>query len=192
MFANTIIDGYVMRECAKCRISKPFSEYHSSKVKRDGIFARCKTCWSVRAKDYYQKTKHQQREKQKLYNKTPAGIAMRKKAATKHKITEKYKISQRNAILRKYGLTAAQYDVMSEKQNNVCAICQLPEYHTDKRYNKVKNLAVDHNHTTGQIRGLLCSDCNTMIGRSEERITVLKKAIDYLLSFAGSNYAKLA
>lgn len=73
--------------------------------------------------------------------------------------------------LWKYGLSIADYDVLAEKQNGVCAICGEP----DKQ-----RLAVDHNHETGVVRGLLCRLCNLGLGHFKDRPGVLTKAAKYL------------
>ncbi|HAG99432.1 MAG TPA: hypothetical protein DDW33_03330 [Ktedonobacter sp.] len=73
----------------------------------------------------------------------------------------------------KYGLTSQQYDDMFINQMGVCAICgEAPP--------KGKQLHVDHSHETGQIRGLLCNQCNHMLGNAEDKVAVLKNAIQYL------------
>ena len=75
-------------------------------------------------------------------------------------------------LMRKYGITIEQYDRMSMDQNNVCRICSQPQ--TDYK------LAVDHDHKTGEIRGLLCQNCNTGLGKFQDNIQLLQNAIDYL------------
>ncbi|KPK13993.1 MAG: hypothetical protein AMJ56_00350 [Anaerolineae bacterium SG8_19] len=67
---------------------------------------------------------------------------------------------------------------MLKAQNGVCAICNQPETHM--RNGKLKALAVDHDHKSGAIRGLLCSDCNTGIGKLKDDHKVLQSAIQYL------------
>lgn len=62
-----------------------------------------------------------------------------------------------------FGITYSDYLRLLNKQNGVCAICQMPEQ-TVSRAGVRKRLAVDHNHETGKIRGLLCSGCNQAIG----------------------------
>lgn len=83
-----------------------------------------------------------------------------KKCANKKRVNwqrnnpEKFVVSARKAYLKsQYNLTLAQYDKMLDGQNGVCAICGGIN---DRGY----RLAVDHNHETGKIRGLLCSKCN--------------------------------
>ena len=47
-----------------------------------------------------------------------------------------------------------------------------------------RRLAVDHNHTTGKVRGLLCSNCNTLLGKAKDNVNILQAAIDYLNDFS--------
>jgi hypothetical protein len=68
-----------------------------------------------------------------------------------------------------FNLTPFQFEVMKEKQNGLCAIC-----HKDKL------LKVDHRHSTGKIRELLCGGCNTGLGLFCEDINILSSAIAYL------------
>jgi hypothetical protein len=79
---------------------------------------------------------------------------------------------------RKFGITHAEYAELHHKQGGVCAICKKPE--TATRHGKVKSLAVDHCHATGRIRGLLCADCNTGIGKLKEDKSIFLAAIQYL------------
>jgi hypothetical protein len=63
-------------------------------------------------------------------------------------------------IKRKYGLTSEKYELMVQSQNNCCAICQRPA--------KVRRMHVDHDHETGEVRGLLCYGCNASLGHLEK------------------------
>lgn len=72
----------------------------------------------------------------------------------------KYKSSELKST---YGITYTEYLRLLNKQSGVCAICQMPEQALS-RTGKRKRLAVDHNHETGNVRGLLCSGCNQAIG----------------------------
>lgn len=82
---------------------------------------------------------------------------------------------QRDQYLRrKYGITLKQYNQMLKAQNNSCAICKRD------RSNFKNNLAVDHDHKTGEVRGLLCFYCNKrVIGRLTKESVL--KVIAYLL-----------
>lgn len=83
-------------------------------------------------------------------------------------------------LKKKYGITLEQYINLKEKQNNVCAICGKSETAFDKRQNKLRDLSVDHCHTTGRVRGLLCSHCNHAIGKFNDDVELLQSAIEYL------------
>lgn len=72
-----------------------------------------------------------------------------------------------------FGLTSAEYDAMLSEQGGVCRLCGGTN--TDGR-----RLAVDHNHETGAIRGLLCGNCNRAIGLLRDSADLLRKAADYL------------
>lgn len=90
----------------------------------------------------------------------------------------------KNSELRKtFGIDLLTYTNTVVDQLGVCAICGNPETVVDKRTNRLRMLAVDHNHTTGQIRGLLCMGCNQGIGNFQEDLQRLKKAVSYLESF---------
>lgn len=88
--------------------------------------------------------------------------------------------AQRSQILKKYGITIYQYMDMLELQNGLCAICLKPETAADKKYGKIKNLAVDHDHKTGLVRGLLCFKCNYAIGLLEDSPQRARNAAKYL------------
>ncbi len=80
---------------------------------------------------------------------------------------------------KKYGITKQEYDKLLEQQNGACAICGNPETKTHKGVKL--DLCVDHDHETGEIRGLLCKACNTALGLFRDNIENLSNAIDYLM-----------
>ena len=77
----------------------------------------------------------------------------------------------------KYGITPEQYEEMLAAQGGVCAICKKgdPKHKSD-------NWPIDHNHSTGEVRGLLCSPCNTLIGLAQEDVDILMSAAAYLMT----------
>lgn len=80
---------------------------------------------------------------------------------------------------RSFGITLDDYNAMAEAQGHVCAICGRPE--TSKGQNgTAQDLAVDHCHDGGKIRGLLCSFCNRGLGFFEDDIDRIKSAIRYV------------
>lgn len=80
----------------------------------------------------------------------------------------------------KFKITVKQYEELLKKQNGLCAICKQVEKAKSKTGDKIKRLAVDHCHKTNKIRGLLCQDCNTMLGKSKDNVLILESAIQYL------------
>lgn len=94
------------------------------------------------------------------------------------------------ALKRYYGLSIETYNVMLQSQDGVCAICGGVETYVPKGDTSPKPLSVDHNHKTGQIRGLLCSNCNYVIGHCKEDRNVLLEAIKYLDKHSGRESAK--
>lgn len=81
---------------------------------------------------------------------------------------------ERRAQLRyRFGITPEQYDQLLADQRGVCAVCHRSDP-TGRR------LAVDHDHQTGVVRGLLCSNCNRAIGQLAESPDVLAAALAYL------------
>jgi hypothetical protein len=74
---------------------------------------------------------------------------------------------------RKYGLAPGEYDRILEHQGGGCAICKQP-------CARERRLSVDHCHSTGRVRGLLCQNCNAAIGMFKDDTALLFRAIDYL------------
>jgi hypothetical protein len=94
---------------------------------------------------------------------------------------EKKRINNRNRLKHFYGLSPEQYDEKLAEQDGKCFICG-----TEAGYNK-KPLYVDHNHTTGAVRKLLCQHCNSGLGMFRESPELLKKAADYLRKHNGES-----
>lgn len=82
-------------------------------------------------------------------------------------------------LLYKYGITEEDYKWRLKSQLGVCAICHLPEIWKAPNGDTI-SLSVDHDHTTGAVRGLLCRKCNTGLGGFNDDIDLLKAAIKYL------------
>ena len=77
----------------------------------------------------------------------------------------------------KYGLTLEAYDAMLEIQEGCCAICFKSEEDFSQK------LSVDHCHKTGNVRGLLCKQCNLGIGNLKDSLLLLRNATEYLEGF---------
>ena len=79
-------------------------------------------------------------------------------------------------LAKRYGLSAQEYRERLEAQHGVCAICQTAPSPDARR----QNLSVDHDHVTGDIRGLLCAKCNAALGLFDDDPAVLLRATQYM------------
>ena len=79
-----------------------------------------------------------------------------------------------NYLKRRFNITYEDYLDMHAEQNSCCAICRIPEQHNGR------NLAIDHCHTRGHVRGLLCKHCNVGLGNFNDSPRILSAAIDYV------------
>lgn len=91
--------------------------------------------------------------------------------------TKKHKNLQRD-----YGITFDDYKAMYDAQDGRCKICREP-LDLFCTHNAPHKTCVDHNHTTGKIRGILCSPCNSGIGFFKEDIDIISNAIAYLKEY---------
>lgn len=88
------------------------------------------------------------------------------------------KANQARQRVKRYGITVKEYAQMVFDHGGKCAICT-------REFSRTPH--IDHNHSTGQVRGLLCYSCNSAIGNLQEDIQILKNAIAYLESFSNTN-----
>lgn len=136
---------------------------------------------------YYSRNKEVALAKQKLYRAANREIiaARRKKYKARNKETiamkdKAYHSSVHGKQLRRdgwyrreYGITAKEYDIYLTAQNGACAICKT-------LYVSGKKLAVDHDHATGVVRGVLCTACNVGLGSFKDDPLRLEAAAIYL------------
>ena len=111
----------------------------------------------------------------------PSSYSYECKECTVKRTTEYNKKNSKSVrsqyLKRNYGLTFEEFESMLSDQDNCCAVCGGKE-----TYGRHKRFTVDHNHSTGKVRGLLCHRCNTAIGLVNEDIHTLKSMIQYLES----------
>ena len=125
-----------------------------------------------RLKEYNKEWAKQNKEKRMIYGKKwrEDNPEKTKEYHTKYDLTKRH-----NAHLkRKFGITIEDYETMLDKQQGGCAICGKTEEASKQK------LAVDHCHSTGFVRGILCRACNTAIGLFEDNVETMSKAIEYL------------
>lgn len=150
--------------CWSCKTEKPYSDFPRQPQKKKGISGECKACNNTRNKLYKAKNRTEVIRKKKLYRKQNAE-----------------KCSKQNRqynLKRNYKLSPKDYDDLLAKQNHVCAICLKPETGTNQF--GLKRLAVDHDHSTQKIRGLLCGFCNMGLGMFRDNSQSLLNAATYL------------
>lgn len=90
-----------------------------------------------------------------------------------------YRLRNKRAIksrylMKTYGIDMDHYDQLLAAQEGVCAICGAEEDDMGRA------LAVDHNHSTGEVRGLLCTACNQAVGRFGDSAERFRRAAEYL------------
>ena len=101
-----------------------------------------------------------------------------------HRLANKKKLEMHDALEQhlkyKYKITYDEFEKTWNNQNGCCAICldELPDLMVYE--NRRRGYSIDHNHETGEFRGILCLTCNTMIGMSKDSVFVLERAIKYL------------
>ena len=125
-----------------------------------GSSSRCKKCYADWAREWRRKNPEKAKTAQLNYR-------------IRH--PEKMKEIYRKTNLRKsYGITIKDYDELLERQHFRCAICDTETPGGPGR------MMVDHNHVTEKVRGLLCCNCNFVIGHCLESKAILVRAIRYL------------
>jgi hypothetical protein len=147
--------------CSVCKALKPLADFYKENRVKDGRARRCTECHCKVTNEYRKKNPE-------IY----------RKASLKHwHALDDRKKHER--WIKRYGITPIQYKKMFEKQNGLCQIC-------NQTCNSGHLLSVDHCHTTGKVRGLLCKKCNTALGMLEDNITYFKNAITYLKNYEES------
>lgn len=145
-------------KCTKCKKEKRPSSFHKDRYNvRNGVKYWCKKCASS----------YRKKHPDVIHDKEERNKYMR---LWQHKNREKVK---EYYLKKKFGISLVEYNIKLENQNGVCAICKCI-------CKTGKSLAIDHDHITRKLRGLLCGSCNRAIGFFEENCERLKSAINYL------------
>lgn len=158
--------------CNRCGEDKPLSEYYENKSSHAGYDRSCKICRIAFGRDRRIVWRNNNKER-------CIALGVKNKRKYRRKGPEAIARYNRKHQVWAHGITLEQYDAMFESQNGVCAICGKEE--TACNQYGVRRLAIDHDHRTGEVRGLLCSRCNMGIGYLQDDIEILLNAADYLL-----------
>lgn len=105
--------------------------------------------------------------------------AIEKARDKSHRVTITSEYKRRERLKRIYGITPDDYDLLLAEQGGVCAICKEVRS-WNRREGEV--LVVDHDHSTGEVRGLLCHPCNQTLGLMKDNPERLFAAASYLLA----------
>lgn len=169
-----------MKTCSKCAAPKPLDEFYKNQRSPDGRRGDCKACVLTSRSERY-RCDPAMRERLTSY-------ARRWQADNPERVTKSAaarratpagraaaRANTRRATLKKYGVTPDEFDSMLAEQDGRCAICRSDDP------GAWPNWCVDHDHVTGEVRGLLCFHCNTALGHFRDDPVSLAAAIDYLL-----------
>jgi len=142
------------KRCGKCGETKPLDQYSLSRkateTQREVYRSTCKTCQAEQARAWFHANKERAKDNRHAH-----------------------------AMRSTYGITPEQYQRMVDAQGGVCAICQKPETSVHGSGTQFR-LAVDHCHSGGAVRGLLCQRCNRALGLFGDDVTLMEAAISYL------------
>lgn len=127
----------------------------------------CGPCWTARQRRYDNADPHHKEKKRAL-------AEQRKARWTPERKQEEVRKRYGRLIKRKYGISLEDYEEMQRRQGNACAICGTAEPRGRGGFH------VDHCHETNEVRALLCTMCNMMIGMASDKPEVLRRAADYL------------
>lgn len=158
----------MLKKCSTCKQELPFDCFYKIANGKDGLRPRCKECSAKIEREKYGanadfRWSKLSKQAQKL-REDPEFLA-------KHRMR-----TRRWHLKTAYGLTLDEFDKMLESQGGGCAICgKKPEAGKPKT-----RMVVDHCHTTGKVRGILCDLCNTAIGKFQDSKELLLKAAKYL------------
>jgi len=182
--------------CNTCKQEKPIEAFSIHRKNRDGRNTRCKECNNKSSRAWHATHKEHIREYGRAYRiahpenirrlkrlyrqRHPGRASAQCKAAIRKKWDTKYHPERwRYWLKQKYGITEEQFDALVRKQKNKCAICKNGQRQGPRR----PNLCVDHCHNSKRLRGLLCFQCNVMLGAAKDSIKTLRAAIRYLKEY---------
>lgn len=170
-----------LKICRKCNKEKSLDTFYKGKGYKDGYYPWCKPC----KKKHFKQTKFEPQNKEtKICSACKEEKAISNFYKDSH-ITDGYScrckkckslVTRQSQLKEKYSLTIEQYNELLQKQNGGCGICG--------RITDLKRvLAVDHDHKTNIIRGILCDRCNRGLGLFLDSPEFLRRAANYLENY---------
>jgi hypothetical protein len=178
-----IIDGHI--RCGTCGEPKPLEAFAPA-VRRRG-HGTCRPCKNALNRDYDDRNREAVKARALAWVERNREAVRKRALASYYRNAEERRAKARDAykrpgnralkhaqhIAREFGVTREEYDAMLRAQGGVCALCGDPP--SDRQ-----RLAVDHDHETGQLRGLLCLQCNTALGRLGDTAGAFERVMAYL------------
>jgi len=159
-----------VKTCKWCRVEKPFTDFYKDDVGRDGRRPECKECTAARRKRWYGENREQEIQRVREWQQRNHDAYLEKQADYRARGTRDHRAEH---LRRTFGMTHEAYDALLEEQGGCCAICgRAPK--------PGKHLHVDHDHDTGEVRGLLCFSCNVGVGNFGNDVERLERTVDYL------------
>ncbi len=170
--AILVIDG--KKPCSSCKRLLPVGDFGKDSNTPTGLGYACRECSNAETKSRRDAEKAKDPE---------AYLALQRatQAAWRDGATpELRKTRGRRQLFKARGVTAEWYEENLAEQGGVCAICRQPESKLSSG-GGLKMLAIDHDHTTGKVRGLICQQCNIGIGALQDSPELIRKAVRYLI-----------
>ena len=173
------------RECSRCFTFKPWSAFHKCKNGVKGHFSFCKECRknNVPAQHYKNRIDDFGRECAKCHRYLPWKLFYSHKGCPRDKHTRCIECSIVDVKLRTFNITEQEYKDLLEAHNGICAICGQQETFINQQTGLLQQLSIDHCHTTGKVRGLLCQSCNFAIGCAQDSVGIIESMIHYIESY---------
>jgi hypothetical protein len=169
------------KKCTKCGEVKSADKFQKDHRYKSGLFPQCRDCKNSGYRKHYQENREEIKAKKLGEYYADRENILKQRKVNYESDLDLYRHRNRIQNLKQnFGISLEEYQRMFDAQGGVCAICGKPETAKSNR-GEVKLLAVDHDHRTGKIRGLLCAKCNTGVGNFDENESLLVKAIRYLI-----------
>ena len=137
--------------CRICKEARKLDAFYVRPKSIDGLRHECKKCHGKNGRKNY----------------------LRRKPAIDEKLRTQH-------LMRQYKMTPEQWQGLYDSQEGKCAICCCAEMKYNNKSKTTQKLCADHDHTTGKVRGLACNRCNTILGRVNEDVNLLRAMLAYL------------
>jgi hypothetical protein len=186
-----------VKYCPDCKQTKPLIEFTLNKRRPDGRGTYCRVCFNIRSREHRERLAASEGREIKRRRDVAPGMKYCPRCQQElpvdafgsnrssrdgrtgycrrchHEVTREnakrlYGSTRDYHLRRRYGLTSADVDAMIEAQGGTCAVCPGPPQH------------VDHDHETGEVRGILCFNCNQALGNVRDNSMVLRGLARYL------------